>query len=233
MALRIFETDPDAKPKVRPANDTVGRFRTGRQVGNQPVSLATFRVTTGDTEVADAVVQLLGGKVEEWETSTEDYLEVVTDRDKVLVVVDGASGIKADMRLYGRQGMIHHCDGIASLLDDDKGKPCGCPSAYEDRKAFAKSGRGPQPYTFLSFRLAEDYELGKFRFQSTSWKLAEVVDQYENALAQIKGEALCELSLELVEYETKTGRQVSYRKPVLKVIKPWAEAMEDDVDTNY
>ncbi|WP_030855290.1 hypothetical protein [Streptomyces sp. NRRL S-475] len=157
MALRIFETDPDAKPKVR-ENDTVGRFRTGRQVGNRPESLSTFRITTGDPEVADKVAELFGGTPAEWETSGEDFNEVVTD---------------------------------------------------------------------------VDYGLGKFRFQSTSWKLAEVVDQYENALAAVKGEALAELSLELVEYTTKSGRDVSYRKPALKVIKPWSEAIADAPDTDY
>ncbi len=232
MALRIFETDPGAKPKVR-ENDTVGRFRTGRQVGNRPESLSTFRITTGDPEVADAVSKLFGGTPAEWETSGEDFNEVITETDKVLVVIDGPSALKVDMRLYGRAGLIHHCDGVESLLDEDKGKPCGCPALMEDRKAFAKSGRGPSPYTFLTFRLADDYGLGKFRFQSTSWKLAEVVDQYEAALASVKGEALAELSLELVEYTTKSGRDVSYRKPALKVIKPWSEAVADDADTDY
>ncbi|MGW3072752.1 recombination directionality factor [Kitasatospora sp. NPDC001132] len=232
MALRIFETDPSAKPKVRPANDTVGRFRTGRQVNNRPESLATFRITTADFGVATAVAHLFGGTPEEWETSGEDFNEVVTERDKVLVVLS-AKDLKADMRLYGRQGLIHHCDGVASLMDEDKGEPCGCPALMEDRKAFAKSGRGPQPYTFLTFRLADDYDLGAFRFQSTSWKLAEVVDQYENALGMIDGEALAELSLEHVQYTTKTGRDVSYRKPVLRVIKPWAKAVADDADTDY
>lgn len=231
--LRIFETDPAAKPKIRPANDTVGRFRTGRQVGNRPESLSTFRVTTVEVETAEKVAELFGGKPAEWETSGEDFNEVITETDKVLVVIDGAAALKADMRLYGRSGLIHHCDGMYSLLDEDKGKECGCPALMEDRKAFAKSGRGPSPYTFLTFRLADDYGLGKFRFQSTSWKLAEVVGNYAEDLAKIKGEALAELSLELVEYTTKTGRDVSYRKPALRVIKPFAEAIADAADTDY
>ncbi|WP_369190145.1 hypothetical protein [Streptomyces sp. R08] len=231
--LRIFETDPAAKPKQRAGNDTVGRFRTGRQVNNRPETLSTFRITTNEAETADAVSKLFGGTPGEWETSGEDFNEVITEADKVLVVIDGAKALKADMRLYGRAGMIHHCDGVESLLDEDRGKPCGCPASYEDRKAFAKSGRGPQPYTFLTFRLADDYGLGLFRFQSTSWKLAEVVGQYADDLAKIDGEALAELSLELVEYTTKTGRDVSYRKPALKVLKPWSAAIADDADTDY
>ncbi|MFG3200351.1 hypothetical protein ACGFYT_30005 [Streptomyces sp. NPDC048208] len=234
MALRIFETDPAAKPKPRQfADDFVGRFRSGRMVGNRPESLATWRVTTGDPTTADAVSKLMGGTPGEWETTGEDFNEVMTETDKVLIVIDGPKALTADMKLWGRSGLIHHCDGVQSLMDEDKGEPCGCPRLMEDRKAHAKSGRGPSPYTNLVFRLADDYHLGKFRFQSTSWKLAEVVHEIDNALSAYKGEVLAELSLELVEFTTKAGRDVSYRKPVVKVIKAFADAMADDADTDY
>lgn len=234
MALRIFETDPAAKPKPRQFNeDFVGRFRSGRMVGKSPESLATWRVTTGDTEVADAISKLMGGKSSEWETSGEDFNEVITETDKVLVVIDGPKALTADMKLWGRSGLIHHCDGVQSLMEEDKGEACGCPALMDDRKAQAKTGRGPQPTTNIVFRLADDYHLGKFRFQSTSWKLAEVVHEIDNALSQYKGEVLAELSLELVEFTTKAGRDVSYRKPVVKVLKAWADAVADDADTDY
>jgi hypothetical protein len=223
MALRIFETDPDARPKPRQfAEDFVGRFRSGRMVGNRPDSLATWRVTTGDPDVADTVARLMGGTPAEWETSGEDFHEVLTDTDAAMVVIDGPSALSADMKLWGRSGLIHHCDGIEFLSpEEDRGQPCGCPPLMEDRKAQAKSGRGPQPNTNLIFRLADAYDLGKFRFQSTSWKLAEVVHEIDAALSRHSGEVLAELSLELVEYTTKSGRDVSYRKPVVKVLKPY------------
>ncbi|QDQ14310.1 hypothetical protein [Streptomyces spectabilis] len=235
MGLRIFETDPAAMPKPRQfADDFAGRFRSGRMVGKSPESLATWRVTTGDPEVAEKVAELMGGSPSEWETSGEDFNEVITENDKVLIVVDGPRALTADMKLWGRSGLIHHCDGVDFLSpDDDRGQPCGCPPLMEDRKAQAKTGRGPQPNTNLVFRLADDYHLGKFRFQSTSWKLAEVVHEIDNALSAHKGEVLAELSLELVEFTTKAGRDVSYRKPVVKVLKAWDDAVTDDADTDY
>ncbi|MGW0929578.1 recombination directionality factor [Streptomyces sp. NPDC002644] len=235
--LRIFETDPDAAPKPRQfSEDFVGRFRSGRMVGNRPESLATWRITTGDPEVAGKVSELYGGSPAEWETSGEDFTEIITETDKVLVVIDGPDAVNIDMKLWGRSGLVHHCDGVEFLSPDDvKGTECGCPRLMEDRKAFAKSGRGPAPNTSIVFRLADDYHMGKFRFGSTSWKLAEVVatGELHDALERVGGEALCELSLELVEFTTKAGRDVSYRKPVVKVIKRWSDAIADAADTDY
>ncbi|MFE4367959.1 MULTISPECIES: recombination directionality factor [unclassified Streptomyces] len=231
--MRIFETDPDAKPRKREAT-TVGRFRSGRQVNGQAVALPTFRITTDSTEVIGKLAELFGGTPSEWETAGEDFNEIITDVDKVLVVIDGPDSLRFDMRLYSRTNqLIHHCDGVESLMDEDRGKPCGCPALMEDRKAYAKSGRGPQPYTMLNFRLADDYGLGVFRFQSNSWTVLPFLDEYWTALKGVGGESLAEFELELVEYTTKKGREVSYRRPAIKVLKPWAEAITDDADTDY
>lgn len=231
MAVRIFETDPDSKPKPKRqfANDLAFRFRSGMtDEGGKPMSLSEWRVTTGDPEVADAVAQLYGGKAEEWETSKEDFLQVLTNASAVQVVIDGPKAIRSALILWGRQGPIHECDGVYFLSpEEDAGTPCGCPSLLAERKAQARSGRGPAPHTTVNFRLAEDYDLGVGSFSSTSWDLLTVLHEVENALEEIEGEALCELSLELVEYTTKQGRHVMYRKPVIKVLKSWSKAIAD------
>ena len=218
MALRIFDTDPDARPRPRVVPDEVaGRFRSGRMVGTHPESLSTWRVTTKSAEVAEAVAAYMGGRPEEWATQGEDSVEVLTDRDAVPAVIDGPQALSADMRLWGPRGLIHHCDGVTFLSpDQDAGKPCGCPTSYADRKAYAKSGRGPMPSTNLLFRLADAYDLGVFRFTSASWKLAERVHEVEDALTRTDGPAHAELSLELVQYRNKAGIDVVYRKPVVK-----------------
>lgn len=223
MALRIFETDPDARPKPRQfADDFTGRFRSGRLNGNRPESLSSWRVTTGDPEVAAALAEHFGGTPEEWPTTGEDFLEVTTSTAKVRVIVDGPEALTADMKLWGRQGLIHHCDGVMFLSPEvDAGKLCGCPELLAERKAFAKSGRGPQPSINLVFRLVDDPGLGLFRFQSASWKLAEVLHEIHNALAAVDGPALAELSLELVEFTTKKGQDVSFFKPTVKVLGTW------------
>lgn len=232
MALRIFETDPDAMPKPRQtfANDVVGRFRSGKTEGNRPVSLADWRVTTGDPKVAEAIAGMLGGHPDEWETTREDAIEVLTNSDTVDIVIDNsdpdAPAVTSKMVLWGMGGVkIHECDGVEFLSPDErKGQPCGCPALLADRKAAAKAGHGPKPEVSVKFKLADDPDLGYFRFQSSSWDLVRVLHELENALDAVGGPARASLSLELVEFVPKggpmKGRTVSYRKPVVKVFGP-------------
>lgn len=228
MAIRIFETDPDAKPRATFSDDTVGRFHGGKQENGIPVALAEWRVTTGDPEVADAISQLMGGTPVETDSTSENFIEVLTSVDKVKVVLSGPNAISSDLKLWNGPSLIHHCDGVEFLSpEEDKGKPCRCPALMEDRKAAAKAKRGPSPSISVTFRLAEDYDLGLFRLQTGSWKLAEVLHEVENALDRVGAEALCTLELELVEYTTKKGRDVSYRKPVIRVHKSFNDAIAE------
>lgn len=230
LNVRIFETDPDAKPKPRPVSDIVGRFRSGRLEGRKPVALDEWRVTTGDPEVAEEVANSLGGEVTEWDTESEDNLEVLTDSDTVKILVEAPWAISSDLKLWGANGtLIHHCDGVVYLSEEDKGQQCGCPELLADRKAHAKSGRGPKPDTRIVFRLAAAPNLGKFEMRSGSWDLVRVLHEYVNALEDAcegatPGPALCTLKLETVSFVPKggpmKGKTVSYKKPVLLNIHP-------------
>jgi hypothetical protein len=230
MALRIFETDPDAAPKPRAnySDGTVGRFHSGRQVDGQPESLSEWRITTGDRVVADAVAQLFGGVPDETDSPNENFIEVLTAANAVPVILDGVKAIRSDMKLWNRSKLVHHCDGVEFLSPDEKaGRPCGCPALFAERKQAAKDYVGPSPSINITFRLADDPDLGSFRFQSGSWTLAEVLHEYENDLARVGGEAVATLRLELVEYTTKKGRHVSYLKPVLDNIRSYNDAIAE------
>jgi hypothetical protein len=234
MAVRIFETDPDAKPKRKTFTKTEidFYFRSGTTELDDrgrklPVSLPQWRVTAADPAVADAIAQLYGGSAREWDTPKDDALEVLTTSEAVQIVLSGPKAIDDRLIQWGRKGPIHECDGITSLMDRNFGEPCGCPDLLMDRKAAARDEMGPAPHIKTTFRLAEDYDLGVGQFVSTSWDLLVSLADVENELVAVGGEALCELSLELVEYTTKKGRDVSYRKPVIKVLKSWSDAISE------
>ena len=215
MGIRIFDVDPDAKPK-RFSDDIVGRFRSGAQVNGRPMSLDAWRVTSGDPEVAEVVHDLLGGQdPQTWTTQGEDNLEVYTDAKTVEIILDGPSSIQTAMALWGRNGLIHKCDG--ETLADGSGP---CPMAGKtvaERKEAAKAGYGCEPSIQVYFRLAAEPDLGKFKFSTGSWTMAAEIEDAQAALAKVEGPARATLTLEEVDYTTKTGRHVNYRKPVVEI----------------
>jgi hypothetical protein len=217
---RIWDTDPDSKPRERQfKDDFVGRFRSGRLSGNRPQALNEWRVTTGDPVVAEEIARLMGGTAEEWETDKEDNLEVLTDSASVEIIIESSDKIDASMKLFGMTGLVHHCDGVEFLSpDEDKGQPCGCPPLLQDRKDKAKSGRGPKPSIDVSFRLAANPELGLFRFNSGAWELVKVLHHILADVDAYDGPVRATLAIERVEYTTQAGRDVAYNKPVIKVL---------------
>jgi hypothetical protein len=246
---KIWDADPDAAPQDRPSfeNDTVGRFRSGRlvKVGktDTPESLNEWRVTTGDPTVAAKIAELLGGEPESWETDNEDNLQVLTDSKTVQIIIE-PDGVDASFKQFlPGAGLIHHCDGFNYLSpEEEKGNPCGCPSYIAERKDKATKLRGPKPSVDIEFRLLDAPDLGKFRFNSGSWKLVEALgglftelDRYGNAGegdnpgAQVRAS----LTIENVSYVPKkgprAGQTVSYNKPVIKVFGAYEVAETADL----
>jgi hypothetical protein len=245
----IWDADPDAAPRERPkfSDDIVGRFRSGRliKLGTKetPESLNEWRVTTGDPSVADKIAALLGGEVESWETDKEDNLQILTDAATVQIVIE-PDGVDASFKQFvPGAGMTHHCDGFTYLSPDtDKGTSCGCPSLIAERKLKAQQMRGPKPSVDVEFRLLDDPELGKFRFNSGSWKLVEALaplfrslDEYGNAGdGAAKGKQVrASLTIENVTYVPqkgpRAGQTVSYNNPVIKVFGAYEAAGTADL----
>jgi hypothetical protein len=215
MGIRIFDVDTDdAAPKQ--FDDVIGFFRSGYQVNNRPVALQEWLVTSADPDVVDAVAAIMGGTPEDRDTEKDDTVGVFTTSNTVEVILAGPAAIRSGMVLWGRNSRIRECDGVVQG-GDNAGEPCVCPSSVKERKEKAKKDLACSPSMAVYFRLAEDPDLGVFRFTSGSWSLAAEIGKAEAALERIDGPALATLALEVVEYTTKAGRDVSFTKPVLKV----------------
>ncbi|WP_433858222.1 hypothetical protein [Streptomyces kronopolitis] len=244
MAKRsIWAGDEDNKPKKREtySDDTVGRLHSGYSEKNEkgnmvPVALSEWRFSTGEKTVADAVAQLFGGTpVENEESTSENFIDVFTSKDRIPVVIE-ADGVFWDMKLWWNGKLKHHCDGFEFLSHKDEdaiGQPCGCPTLFDERKAAAKEGDAPNPAQVVTFSLADDPELGKFKFQTGSWTLFKVIHEAEDDVERIGkgGSVLAYLELELVEYTPKKGpmrnKLVSYYKPVINVVKAYDDAIAE------
>ena len=215
MAIRIFENDPNSRPR-KPQDDIVGRFRSGALVNNRPLALEEWRVTTDDPEVAEFIAGFMGadGEPTPWETKGDDDIEVYTTTSSVDIVLDDPGAVKSGMALWGRNGLIHSCDGETQTDGDP------CPQAgktVQERKEAAKAGYGCEPSIQVYFRLKGHEDLGKFKFFSGSWTFAAEVPDVEEALVAIDGPAEATLELEVIQYTTKAGRDVRYTKPKLTV----------------
>ncbi|MFB7665645.1 hypothetical protein ACFC1R_17095 [Kitasatospora sp. NPDC056138] len=203
------------------ADDTVGRFLMGKSVDNMPMALSRWRISTNNPGTAETVARLFGGTPEEIENDAEKVISIDTDRAAMPVVLDGLSAVYGDWKLWNRSKLVHHCDGAKFLSPENKvGQPCGCPPLLAERRQAAKDFRGPSPSITIRFRLADDYELGVFKFQTGMWAMEEQLPNIKKLLENIDGDALCSLEMERVDFVTKKGRNVCYYKPVLRVLGP-------------
>ena len=240
MALRIFDTDPDARPVKRTTSNydrPVFQFRSGMQVFNkdkrrmEPVSLRNWRVLSDDPAVTESIAELFGGVSDEYDPTAKLHMQVLTEQSAVEIVINGSAAIDDKLTQWGQGGPTHECDGEFSLLPDDIGEPCGCPATLNERKELARKRPplGPSPNIKVKFRLAGvGYDLGMGLLTATAWSFAEVVYQVKDALDAIDGEALCKLEIEHVEYETKSGEHREFNKPVITVLGSYSDAVAEE-----
>lgn len=221
MSLRIFDQS-NQKPNKSFADDIVGRFRAGGVANGAPYAVQAWRVTTGDPDVAETISELYGGDPQEWTPTSkkaEDIIEVFTDAKSVDVILDGHTAIRSEMIMFGPAGPIRRCDGVEQKGtepgDPDAGAECACPSQLADRKKAAEKGKGCKPSVEIIFRLADAPDLGRFKFQSSSWVLGQDIGKAEDKLNAIDGPARARLTLEEVEVKS-TGR--TFTKTIVEVL---------------
>ena len=182
------------------------------QIDNKPVALQEWRVTTGDPDVANAIADLYGGKVEEWETKSEQTLQVLTDAPQVHIQL---LSLNANFALWGRANTPIRVWWIVPT--DDAKSPCACPTDPKEHQA------PPELYGLRSniratIRLTDNPDLVIFRYSSGSWQLAKEIGPIEEKVLNSEEPLEATLGLELVEWTTKTGQNRSFTKPVLKLV---------------
>ena len=208
-------------PDVQPArgafqNDVVGRFRSGYQVNGRPAALTEWRVTTDDQAVADYISETYeGDEPQAWETKGDDDIEVFTKAESVDIILTGESAIEARMLIWARgQKRLVTCDGSVAETD---GKPHECLIGGFSKKAeHEEQGHVCEPNISVTFRLADNPDLGLFKFQSGSWSLATSIAKAIGDYAKTGHSATATLALEVVEYES-AGVARRFTKPVVTI----------------
>lgn len=223
MASRIFQ--PRERVRQRAAQgDTVGRFRSGYQMNDLPHALSEWRVTTGDPEVADEIVNLLGGDdgVQEWDARGEDNLEVFTNAESVDIILDGVKAIDARMIVWPPRGKSKFLVCGGEIFEAEKpGRPYECDDGDFTTKAeHDEQDHVCDPQIKIRFRLKDAPDLGYFEFHTGSWSMTTDIGGEIGELEEIGGPAYATLTLEHVSYEDKKGKKREFTKPVLRVTDP-------------
>jgi hypothetical protein len=217
MAFRIFDVDNN-ETKAASSDDIVGRFRSGHQLNGRPMALSAWRVTGADPVTLEAISDMMGGsedKPDRWDTKSDETYEVFTNSTSVDIILDGPNALKTGMVLWGRKTRIRECDGVSQT--DEAASDCACPSDIRERKEAAKNGTACEPSIQIYFRMAANPELGKLKFFTGSWSMAKEIGAAEDKLAKIGGPATATLSLEVVSFTTKDGKEITFTKPILEV----------------
>jgi len=229
IAFKVAEDLADGGNRV---DDVVGRFRSGFQSSSgRPVSLDAFRLTTGDPDVAAAIAGIMGSDdtgISEWDTVTEEKLQVFTETSEVDIIVEPGS-IKATLVLWSQRGKkIVETDGTCLIVDGVlTSEPWeGASKSLKQLKEDASNGIGPGPSLQCYFRLANHPELGKLKYFSGSWTAIADFNRAELRVEAIGGPASATLGLERVEFTTNAGKDVSYVKPSLRVFEKFEGATE-------
>jgi hypothetical protein len=207
------------------------QFRTGMQnAKRKPVSLGKWRVLAAGEDTAKGIAELMGGTPALKFPEKEHDFEILTDASVVELVLTGADAIEDKFMQWGPNGLpIHECDGVRSLMPDDRGELCGCTGTLKERKAKSRAGKAPGPNVVVTFRLAGlGYELGVGRWIATAWQFAETVHEVKEALDGIEGEALVRVEIVQEEFTTDDGELVKYKKPVMTVLGSYADAIAEE-----
>jgi hypothetical protein len=106
-----------------------GRIRIGQQVVTKagkmrPTALDTFRLTSSEKSRLDAAAKLYGGKVEPWDNDGRSEFELITQSDKLPVVVPpSAMSFSQFYELWSAGGCQRRCTGAMELISE---QPCLC-----------------------------------------------------------------------------------------------------------
>lgn len=174
MASRIslFDDEQRTQPANPYRDDLVGTLRAGYVNNGRPVSLDEWRFTSDDPEVAEKIADLYGGDVNELTKTKQNgdevkEYEVFTKAKSLNVILDGEESISSEFTWWANGELLGRGDG--TTMDNGDADP-GAHLDLNERKDKAKKGLVPAPETTVYLRLADNEDLGVFRYtKSQAW----------------------------------------------------------------
>lgn len=211
----------------------IGRLRIGQQVQAangkmRPAKLDTFRFTTQSRHAADAIAELYGGTVQDW----NNEFEVITSKSAIGVTVPPRDQVVSQWyEMWSKGGCQRRCD---SQIEQISGEPCLCPHAEDptdlvavENAAQERSGlagmnppKACKPVTRISVMIPDLPGLGVFRLDTGSYYTAVEIGDAAELLQVARDRGVFLPAVLRIEQRQRVaeGKTKKFPVPVLEVL---------------
>ena len=223
---------------VQRRGQQIGRLRIGQQVAvikdgqdtgkTRPARLDTFRFTTASRVTADAIAELYGGEVREW----NGEFEVITGKSEIGVTVPPRDAVVSQWyEKWTAGGCQRRCD---SQREQISGGPCLCPHAEDlsdadevarmalERARLAKLNP-PQAcglVTRINVMIPDLPGLGVFRLDTGSYYAATEIGDSAQLMQMARDHGVFLPAILRIEHRQRVagGQTKKFPVPVLEVL---------------
>ncbi|MFD0659711.1 recombination directionality factor [Thermocatellispora tengchongensis] len=193
-----------------------GRIRLGvkkisKNGKEYPSKIDTFRFTSPSKEMIEGVAELYGGQVQSWESPQGPQFEVVTDAQRIPVIVP-PNGLSQNMELWDGKLCVRRCTGVA--MQPPFVGPCLCGADRDIKHRLCK------PHTRLGVFLKEVRSLGLWRLDSKGGNAAAELPNAAEFLAHAGSYVdawlyIAERGGTIIDKETGRPKPTTYMVPGL------------------
>ena len=216
----------------------IGRLRIGQQVAvikdgrdtgkRRPARLDTFRFTTGSRVTAQAIAELYGGEVREW----NGEFEVITGKSEIGVTVPPRDAVISQWyEMWTAGGCQRRCD---SQREQISGTPCQCPHAADpsdadevarmalERARLAKLNppRACGLVTRINVMIPDLPGLGVFRLDTGSYYAAAEIGDSAQLMQMARDHGVFLAAILRIEHRQRVagGQTKKFPVPVLEIL---------------
>lgn len=170
--ISLFDDEQRNAPSNPYRDDLVGKLSAGYVNNGRPVSLDEWRFVSDDEVVTQTIADLYGGEVQEITKEKRNgdkvvEFEVFTKSKSLDIIIDSPEAVSAEFTWWANGELLGRGDG--HTMENGEDDP-GAHLELAERKDKAKKGLVPAPETTVYFRLADNPDLGVFRYtKSQAW----------------------------------------------------------------
>lgn len=210
-----------------------GRLRMGEKTAKAMRSLDTFRFTSPQRDLIEAVAQLYGGQVAQWnepKAKIKQQWQVTVTAAEIDVYLP-QDGLSIWYELWAGGGCQRRCDGITAAVPTQIG-PQDWELADVDCICDHKQVMECKPYTRLNVILPRIPFAGVWRLETKGWNAAHELPGMADLISNLQGTGRMVAATLAVERrdEMVNGRKQSFVVPKLAIKQTALELQQGRAD---